>query len=139
MADIEPKMPAVWSEKGETTESSDLKKGYLVRIYMDNANLPKQQFTGIYCDIQKSDDHGWVLMLEVAGEHLIPDTAGKLCRSEMKECYLPWIRLIEILARDTHAIHVLFHTLGVAEIRYKNAENTIRRACAFLYNPSIRI
>ena len=120
-------LPAVWSENGNTIGFSDLKNGYLVKIHLDNVNLPETEPIGIYRGIKNS---GGIqnLVLETEGVRLLTNTAGRMCESQLHEYYLPWVNLVEILARDCHAVFGLFHALGVSRVRLKNSEDRIKQA-----------
>ena len=131
----EKTLPTVWDEKKTTVDFSDLKEGYLVKIHLDNVNLPETELIGIYRGI-KDSDRIQNFILETEGVRLIANTAGRLCKSQLHKFYLPWMRLVEILARDHHAVFELFHALGGSRCYYKNAKDRIEQAQACLNDMS---
>ncbi len=129
-ANLQEKMPAVWSEKGSQTNFSDLSEGHLIKVSLHSPNCgnsSRTTFLGIYRGIKESDC-GPQLVLETEGERLIANTAGHMCESLLEKFYLDNVQLIEILARDFHAVSAIFHTLGVSEVYRKNSENRIKQA-----------
>ena len=113
----------VLDEKGQAVAFDDLKDGYLVKIYLNNANLSKTEILGIYKGIKDSE-----FILETESDRLVANTAGRLCQSKSQRYYLDWVGPVEILARDFHAVFRLFHALGVSEVYRKNSEHRIKMA-----------
>ena len=136
-ATLEERMPAVWAEDGRVIPFSDFFDGYLVKVSLrsPSADSSRTIFLGIYRGI-KNTDCGPRLVLETEGDRLRANTAGRMCESGLKEFYLDNILLIEVLARDSHAVLAIFHALGVSEVYRKNSENRIKQALSHLKNMS---
>lgn len=117
------KLPTVRDEKGQAVAFDDLKDGYLVKISLNNASLSENEIFGIYKGIKDSE-----FILEIEGDRLLANTAGRLCQSKLQGYYLNWVSSVEILARDSHTVFNLFHALGVSKVYYKNSEHRIKMA-----------
>lgn len=129
------KFPLVLLEKEGKSEFSVLQLGYLVKIAFNNANLPYSELIGIFKGVNDSAEVTHIV-LEIAGDRLKANTAGRLCESKLEKCYPDEINSIQILARERLVVFEIFHALGVQKVYRKNAEDRIGKAQACLNDQS---
>ncbi len=112
----EVKFPQVWGEDGKEVKAGVLEIGHFVKVKLNSANFGESEFLGIYRGTE-GYECGKLILIEVA-QSIMPDTAGRCCHSEIKKYDPSFVSLIEILARNHHAVFQLFHAYGVLKVRH---------------------
>ena len=124
---VEEKIPTLWSEEGKQISFAMLMDGYFVKVSLVFPPTGQTTFFGIYRGVE-GFECGQLLVLETASDEQLVSTARNMCHSKTKKFYTKDIQLVEILAKDNHAIFTLFHAIGLREFYLKDARKRVRSA-----------
>lgn len=122
---------SVWNEEGQKVDFNTLKEGFLIKLSFSSANLGTSSIIGIFRGVENfpSNPH---LLIDISSGKFMSNTANMLCEARLQKITFSWINLIEILSCSHHAVHTLFHTIGVLKTKRDNLDRKVRDAIQIL-------
>lgn len=121
----------VWDEKEQAVDADVLKEGFLVKVIFDNASLEIKHGRPLWI-YQGWDSSDFECLIFKAPDGLMPNTLGRMCDFKTEIIWANHIRLLEIVAREWHAVHAIFNAWGAEKIECERLKQAISNATAHL-------
>ncbi len=119
----------LWDEKSEKVQSALLQDGWLVKVTIDVVDQADPDLYGYFRGIEEGEGVTRFL-LEVPDYK--PGYEGISYQVKVRKIYLPHVRLVEIVARERHAAHLVLHSIGCLKRERKEYMQKLVAGCEVL-------